>query len=581
MKEIEQLLLQVDDDYLIGLTNKGTVKRAWKDLEKTTISYNDYENITIEECSVSLASPLGESKCSCPSRSICKHIIMAVLKAAADIKEQSRDLLDSSKQVEESSKKDDLKQIGDTGAVLEKEGSIKVNENNTSIEKSKEHKELLEFPIEKAVKVIKEKSLERFIASLKRSRLPEIEETSIVTVNLQDMNAKVKLLEPIEHSSCTCHKKELCEHKAIAILYYQFFKQVLTINKLQEFLPDEKIFDISAAGNTIEKVIETIEQQLTAGLSRTSDSVMESMERMAILCHNAGLADFERNFRSLKEEYELYFKRSSAFQIERLMSSLTLVYNKAMELKKTEDPEKIKRLAGEFRSDYDYIGELMLTGVGRRHFHSKTGYEGEIYYFLEETSKEWYTFTNARPIFYDKKIRTYNKAAVPWELPLTMDKFAETRLHLQNAKAALGNRLSSSNETKAEIMGKSILNTSIIEPYYYDNFEKMFIQKFEKNFGKQLLEIDKLVFVRAYAWEEPIFDEIRQYFTMKLYDKDKNAMYMEVRYSKEEKYTIRYLERLVKYLKKRNLEFPCFWGIVYLEDGFMKLYPIDYFENLV
>ena len=34
MEELKRLLLQADDEYLAGLSNKGTVKRAYKDLEQ-------------------------------------------------------------------------------------------------------------------------------------------------------------------------------------------------------------------------------------------------------------------------------------------------------------------------------------------------------------------------------------------------------------------------------------------------------------------------------------------------------------------------------------------------------------------
>ena len=64
---------------------------------------------------------------------------------------------------------------------------------------------------------------------------------------------------------------------------------------------------------------------------------------------------------------------------------------------------------------------------------------------------------------------------------------------------------------------------------------------------------------------------------MNLFDINNHVLFMEVKYSKEEKYTIRYLERLVKYLEKKELEFPCFMGLVSLEHGFMKFYPIANF----
>ena len=77
MGELINAILSADDEYLTGLTNKGTLKRAYKDMESGDISaeYGDSEIIVTvggEKCTIK--NPLAESKCSCPSRSICRHI---------------------------------------------------------------------------------------------------------------------------------------------------------------------------------------------------------------------------------------------------------------------------------------------------------------------------------------------------------------------------------------------------------------------------------------------------------------------------------------------------------------------------
>ena len=90
MEELKTFIQQVDDDYLIGLSNKGTVKRAYKDLEQQlqleaeiqTSHFIWNENnikVTLKEETCTICKPLGESTCSCPSKSICRHIITAIL----------------------------------------------------------------------------------------------------------------------------------------------------------------------------------------------------------------------------------------------------------------------------------------------------------------------------------------------------------------------------------------------------------------------------------------------------------------------------------------------------------------------
>ena len=75
-------LAETGDEYLIGLTNKGTVKRAYKDKESACVKIMETAEeavLQVDGETVTLRIPLGESKCTCPSRSICRHIILGIL----------------------------------------------------------------------------------------------------------------------------------------------------------------------------------------------------------------------------------------------------------------------------------------------------------------------------------------------------------------------------------------------------------------------------------------------------------------------------------------------------------------------
>ena len=59
----------------------------------------------------------------------------------------------------------------------------------------------------------------------------QLEESSILSGTLPDGTA-VRLLYPLQNASCSCHKKELCSHKAAVILAWKL-KENLT--ELSEF----------------------------------------------------------------------------------------------------------------------------------------------------------------------------------------------------------------------------------------------------------------------------------------------------------------------------------------------------------
>ena len=69
-------LAAADENYLIGLCNKGTVNRAKKDLaaldSPEVQETEDGVEVRVGDALCLIKAPLGESRCSCPSSGICR-----------------------------------------------------------------------------------------------------------------------------------------------------------------------------------------------------------------------------------------------------------------------------------------------------------------------------------------------------------------------------------------------------------------------------------------------------------------------------------------------------------------------------
>ena len=190
MEELKRLLGQTDDEYFIGLSNKGIVKRAYKDLEQE----NPKAEWSGKEAEVTLAGavcririPLGESTCSCPSRSVCRHLIgaMLFLKREAFREEEKEE------QGQEQILGEELK------------------------------KEILAVPLKNLKKSCGNRKYREFLEHVKSGEQPDIYEGAVITVRLPWEGVTVKLLSPLSYSTCSCHSKELCGHKAQAVLACQ------------------------------------------------------------------------------------------------------------------------------------------------------------------------------------------------------------------------------------------------------------------------------------------------------------------------------------------------------------------------
>lgn len=539
MADWKKQLAEIDDEYLIGLTNKGIVKRAYKDKETAVIKILKLEEeaaLQIDGETIILSLPLRDSKCSCPSRSICKHIISGIL----FLKEQ-------------------------TTCSDEDAEDITSEENTDSTDKRETlWNEILSFPEKDLLKVMGTRRLASFLTKVGKEVRPEIEESSVFTIQLPGENITVKLLSPLEYSSCSCHKKELCVHKAEAILWCRLKAGVFSLKDLEEFQKKDSPLDTVQIKNAAAQMKDYLEELMTTGLSRVSPDVTDSLERFAIISHNAGLADFERAFRGLGTLYQSYLSRQASFLTVDLMKKLTGLYSRVNTLLDTEDIALLLKEAGEFHADYLAAGDLDLTGITIEHFEDVSGYEGETVYFLETNTDKWYTYTVARPVFYDKRKKwgKPQKAEAPWGLNCSLENLITLRIHLRDAKCDERRRLSSSKETRGEILGTCEPDPEEFPKWYYEDFGKLFSERIT---GQNR----DLVFIQPAFCEKAVFSKTEQMLSMTLYDRQKREVILELPYSKEEARSICYLEKI------REDDPPCFIGKVYLRDGRIRFIPVD------
>lgn len=587
MDTFREMLGHADDDYLTGLCNRGTVKRAYKDLELESPSADwrgEEAEVSLKEETCVIRMPLGESTCSCPSRSMCRHIVTAILWLRQGITEESagnvQEIIGNVDKTAENTEKTPGNTVHNAE---ETESSGKKEADPPILE------EILQIPAKRLKQACRGRKYEQFLAHINAGEFPQMEESSIVTVTLPWDKATVKLLEPFIYSSCTCHSKELCAHKAQAVLAYQVMKGRISLKELSGLQEEENTWDEEQVKKAGKSVCESILHQMYIGLSRQSLEISGSLERLAVITHRSGLPSMESRLREAASIYQQYFTRSAAFRSGVLLGRLLWLYQRAQELSHVKKQEEIRALAGTFRDTYEPVGKLHLLGMGGRTFSSVSGYEGEIYYFLEPDRKQWYTWTDARPVFYEGVRRrppaASQNAPAPWKLNCSREQLQYLEFDLIHAKAAFGGRLSVSQESRGEALGSRDLETEGIREMIEWNYEALLLQNFGEAEGESDGETqnraegrrEKLALVGAVRWGETDFDTVEQRFSWSLFDRQGRSLFISLRYTKEERLVIQMLERLEQRLKKRRQKAIVCFGSLYLDEGGrMCLYPIEF-----
>lgn len=573
MEDWKEILKDADEDYLIGIANKGIVKRAYKDKEEgnyEVLSSGDSEGeatVRVGAETVKIKSPLGESVCSCPSRTICRHVVLGILALKERMEEEPA--------------------AGPKPGTEQPSGEGNGTKDGQPADKQglgqKVRDEIAAYSLSSIRRIMGERQFQAAISQIKSKQLGNITYSSTVTVELPWMGQKVKLLFPLEYSSCSCHKKEFCVHKACAVLWCKLEAGQLTVEELEKEAHKKPESDWKQIKDTAKQMETFLEELLNIGLARVSPDALDYMERLAIVSHNAGLAKFEGYWRALKDSYDSYLKRKASFRLSKLAEQTAKIYSRAKLLLEAEESGEIDGLAGEFRAEYAPAGDLELTGIAMEHFESQAGYEGETIYFLERNTKEWYTYTSSMPVFYEKSVRRRRggKAGAPWGLALSMEELAKARIALTGAKSDGRRRLSSSQDTKGELIagaGKGPrLYTEDLGGWYYRDFDRLYEERINRKNISWLEEKEEegmdLVFLRPASLKRACFSETEQKLYMHLYDKENREVIVEVAYSQKEAWGIRYLERIEEHNP------PCFFGKIYLKNGKIRMYPIAVLEK--
>ena len=199
--KINNLKQYINENFLLTLTSKGIYNRAVKDIDN--IINNNPEKIKLEESEDKIKviidtsevtlndSDIKASKCTCPSKDICKHIIMALLY---------------------------IENISSNSAEIDKKASEEeINTDNNSFD------EVKNIPFNEIRKLSTKKNFEYALDRFYEDIEVQIKEDAMLEIYIQeeDTNVYFPKNDSVKKAVCSCKDSSLCSHKIIAILKYK------------------------------------------------------------------------------------------------------------------------------------------------------------------------------------------------------------------------------------------------------------------------------------------------------------------------------------------------------------------------
>ena len=510
-------LAALDDDALAALANKGLVRRARKDLEKTppALVAADAGSVTVqvEGQTVRLTTPINKSSCTCAS-GFCRHIIGAVIFIRASATAAPAAPVHAGAE------------RSDAGAQRRPGSAPSISD------------QLLALDEETISKWAGKPLMKRAAVSLARGY--EVEETpAAIIVRLPAQNITVRWIGGgLDTMICTCHAPGACEHKAAAVLAYQAHKSGKPVE-----LPRATLEASSGAPRTRDEVrlsvLTLLREMVALGLSRVSTATEQRLRTLATSAHGVDLPRLERVLRGLADEVQLALKRDAA------ASSSALLHGAARAAALCAALERpTHATVGEHRSVYMPVaGTIELVGFGAKRWRTRSGYHGITVLFWEPAAKRWTGWTDARPIGtpgFDP-VHRFDEGA-PWSGAASPRQAAKLTWRVTGAFRNGVGRITSRENTRG-IRGRS--TTPQAGPLISDfaQLKSVATEAFEPGLADRRDHAD-LVLLAPTIWSDADYDEIQQEVIRIVGDAQGSAVPLILRHSPETDQALTTLQRI-------------------------------------
>lgn len=590
------------ESFLVTLANKGLYKRALKDLEtveRIELSVTgDGLQVTLDDATVTLNPNVAKSTCSCPSKTVCKHILMGILAASAyavsDAATGDDDTTASDAALDAATASVASTSASTTGTPIPSSTSV-----TTSIEASSESVVIAENPssesasFEPARKSVSEpwselkkadpvllrrqagkKMFEDALRLIQDGWTAELTEGEMLeaVLNTENITVYFPRQNSLEGAVCKCGSTGLCKHKLIAVLTY-LSRQKGEIASLKEektlsLLTEEAQALLESADNFIIHILDK-------GMIGCGETEVEAAVQYSIRMETCGIGNLARLFRSLSVDLGNMLSKHVGFSQLVTFSTLSRLHNTMrLILDNRQDNHVLSQLIESTRSDYYTTPIGHFTALGACPWQTRSGYFGITVYVFYQEKQSVCTYTVSMADYYEQTehladmenlLRQYQKNE-HWGGSVSLYSLSHAAFTLRNFKLNSQNRLSSSSQTQCELTGKVDSGdiALLVSLPLFSGIDGESERKYDYFRKKQP---PRLVLIPFTSLSEADFSHTEQKLFLTLDGPQIAETKVTLPYSEMTKEAIRYLERLFRLKKKA----PCYMVCLAGQDGLMPV----------
>lgn len=534
------------ESFLVTLANKGLYKRALKDLESAErIELNASGNgiqVILDDVTVTLSPSIAQSTCSCPSKTVCKHILMGVLSASAYV---------SSAGAASLSPVEEEKLL--SGPISSAPESLESSQESSSDPSSEPWEELKKIDIAALRKQAGKKLFEDTLRLIQDGWTADLTEGDMLeaTLNTENISVYFPRRNSLEGAVCKCGASGLCKHKLIAILSYLSSRKG-ELSSLEEgnslsLLTDETLMLLEPADKFIIHLLDK-------GMISCGENEVEAAIQYSIRMETCGIGNLARLFRSLSTDLENMLAKHVGFSQIVTFSTLSRLHNTMrLILSNRQDKHLLSQLIENTRSDYYTTPIGHFIALGACPWQTRSGYFGITAYFFYQEKQAICTYTVSMADYYeqtealadmDNLSRQYQKSG-HWGGSVSLAALSHAEFTLRNFKLNSQNRLSSSSQTQCELTG-TVDSKNITLLSELPLFSGVAMESEMKYDYFQKKQPPRLVLVPFTRLADADFNHTEQKLFLTLEGKETDGIEIMLSYNEMTQNAIRYLESIFR-----------------------------------
>ncbi|HKW33411.1 MAG TPA: hypothetical protein VJN92_10435 [Candidatus Acidoferrum sp.] len=514
LNRIATLVGGFDDASWEALGSKGLLRRARKDMEKGVSAevgeqVGETLQIKVQAFTVSMpASGPAKATCSCPAPGICQHILIAGLFLQSKTPSPSR------------------KRASCTPETI--------------------RDEIIFFTPERLKSWAGASDYRAGISVLEKNALaPVIEYGESILIRLMPSSIEARY---VPRGGLDGMVLPRAQGKRVAVAALLALRKSLGL-ELPEAAEQTSLIEISGTPRTPKEILESaaavLEDAVKIGLSHASPIFADRLVTLAVSAQGANLPRVSLALKTVADEVDSILKREARADESRLLLVMSRVYALMEAIRYGGEAPKFE-LAGVSRSAYVDVPEIELFGIGAYTWKTGSGYEGLTVLFWSNQSKEFLSWSAARPGTqkFDPRQRFY--AEGPWDGAQSPQQVATSQFKLRNARRTVNGRLSGSTKTSALVLGATPLQTLNFANRLFHSWSELdrYVREKQPLGLRDPNPLELIVVLEPTSFGTRKYDAISQTFAWELYDQADQLVTMTLPFRDWSKDAIRVLETL-------------------------------------